>query len=206
MLMPHCSLAIGLDTDRQTEEEQASLRAIEEARAAEATEAPYQTTGEAVNNPTITNPVCNMEATVTSIGVSAANPDYYDVKVEIKNMTVSQATTESACGGVYQRQIEKTGQIMRASDYQNEPVEVGDDINAQVQLMDEGDIQGYFLSNTTVTSSAAPAAAAQGTAEDNNSIEEKADSTKILIGAFSLVTLLILVGMIYASRDKSKKS
>lgn len=204
MLMPHCSLAVAEDNDTMTEEDKTALRAMEKAYAAEETEdSQVKPTDSQASE--IRNPVCNMEATVTSVGANTENPAYYDVKVEIKNMTVSQATTGSACGGIYQRQIEKTGQIMKASDYQNEPLDAGDDINAQVQFVTEGGMQGYLLSNIVVTSSATPAAGAQDAAEKDDSGEKKADSTKALVGAFSLVTLLILVGMIYLSRDKSRK-
>jgi len=205
LLMPHHSLAVAEDNDAITAEERASLRAIEESYAAEETESSYRISGEAAQNPIIANPICNIEATVTSIETNADNPAYYNTKIDIKNMTVSQAVTESACGGVYRKQIEKTGQIMPASEYQKEAIKAGDDIRAQVEFKDDGTMKGYFLSNVTVTSPAPEPAAPQETEQKNNSMQEKKDSTNTLIGAFSLLTLVILVGMIYAARDKSKK-
>ncbi len=206
MLMPHCSLAFGLDRDAQAEQEKAALQALQSAHAAEEDAADFKATETAPRESGMKNPVCNMEATVTSVEANAANPAYYVVKTEIKNITVSQATSESACDGAYQRQLEKAGQIMKASDYQSEPVKAGDDINARVQFAAEEGMQGYFLSNVAVTSSAAPAAEANDEPGKSGSMEKKEDSTKTLIGAFGLVTLLMVAGIIYASRDKSKKA
>lgn len=205
LLLPHCSLAVAEDNDAITDKDKAALQAIEKAYAAEESGDDSQTVPSAAAVSDIKNPVCNMEATVTSVGINQENPAYYDLKVEIRNLTVSQATAATACGGIYKKQIENTGQLMRTSDYEKEPVNVGDDIKAQVQFNRDGSLQGYFLSNIAVTSPIASAAAVTKTDQPADSRGAEEGSTKNIIAAFSLLTLVILVGMIYASRDKSKK-
>ena len=159
----------------------------------------------------VPGPICILDATVRTVRKNSANPDYYDVSFKINGINAAEVNATSPCDESYATQIEKSGQIIKASDYLKQAIQEGDNIKTEVEFANDGILTGYFLSNILVTNqsdkiqSQTSQEEAAVAAANNQSANNKNDSFRKLIGAFSLLTILILAGMIYSTRDKTKK-
>lgn len=160
----------------------------------------------AAETPPSEGPACNLEATVRSIQQNAEKPEYYDVSVEINGINATEPDTVSVCSQNYANQIEKTGQILKASLYQEKAIREGDGIKAQVQFEGDGTMSGYFLKDIQIIRQSDIQVPNQTetedyTADDGVLIKEN-DSTKMLFASLTILTLFALSAMIYSTREK----
>lgn len=146
----------------------------------------------------IQSPVCNLEAAVLTAEKNPDNPDYYDVNVDVKNINISEASEATACNADYGEQIRKSGLILKTSDYLKQAVKKGDVIRAKVRFGSDGTLTGYFPSSIEVTG--------QVSDKGQTATAAKNDSTRRVIEAVSLLTILVLAGMIYSSRKRTTNS
>lgn len=151
-------------------------------------------------------PECNIEATVRSIQQNATHSEYYDVSVEINGINATETDTVSVCSQNYANQIEKTGQILKASLYQEKAIREGDGIKAQVKFEGDGTMSGYFLKDIQIIRQSDIETPNQTGDEDNTAddaiLVKKNDSTKMLFASLTILTLFALSAMIYSTREK----
>ena len=159
----------------------------------------------------VPGPICILDATVRTVQKNSLNPDYYDVNLKINGISAAEANATSLCDESYAAQIEKSGQVIETSDYLKQAMQEGDSIKAEVESANDGTLTGYFLSNILIANQSDKIQSQTGQEEsavaaaNNQPANNKNDSFQKLIGAFSLLTILILAGMIYSARDKTKK-
>lgn len=159
---------------------------------------PNAVTKEVTEAPPIQSPVCNLEATVLTAEKNPDNPDYYDIGVDVNSINISEASEATACSADYGEQLRKSGLILKTSDYLRQAVKKGDVIRAKVRFGSDGILTGYFPSSIEIT----------GQVSDNGqtATATKNDSTRRVIESVSLLTILVLAGMIYSSRKRTTNS
>ena len=155
-------------------------------------------TKEVTEAPPTESPVCNLEANILAIEKNPANGDYYDVSIEVNSVNISRASEPSACDANYGEQIRKSGLTLKTSEYLKQVVQKGDIIRAKVRFTGDGTLTGYFLSDIQIT----------GQVDDKGqtATAAKAASTEKVIGAVSILTIMVLAGMIYSSRKRTTNS
>lgn len=146
----------------------------------------------------IQSPICNLEANVLTAEKNPDNPDYYDIGVDVNSINISEASEATACSADYGEQLRKSGLILKTSDYLRQAVKKGDVIRAKVRFGSDGILTGYFPSSIEIT----------GQVSDNGqtATAAKNDSTRRVIESVSLLTILVLAGMIYSSRKRTTNS
>lgn len=149
------------------------------------------------------SPACVLEGTVRSAEENTTDSHYFDISIEFNSFSATQEKYISSCDTGYGSQIEKAGQIMKAADFENQALQVGDSVKANVKFESDGKRTGYFLSDIKIISKAE--ADGNTTAQesvDSAATQKKNDSFLTLISGFSVITIVVLAFVIIASQKR----
>jgi len=146
------------------------------------------------------SPACIIEGTVRTVRQNTASPDYYDVSIELSGISAVSGEGAGNCDGKYASQIEKAGQILRASDYLKKAIKEEDGVKAKITFGSDGNMTGFFLSDIQITDEAATLADKK--IDTTKTAKKDDDSTKMLFGALGLVLVFTLSAMVYSTRTK----
>ncbi|MDD3006653.1 MAG: hypothetical protein PHX30_03680 [Candidatus Pacebacteria bacterium] len=173
-----------------------------------------QVSAEVTEAPPTESPICDITATVRSIQKNI-NPNYYDIRIEITDINAVNDDDTSTCNKNYAAQIDRAGQILDIDDYPEQGMEENDNIETKVQFTSDGELSGYFLTEIQLIDRNDDEILNESESESQDQTENipitetsdyKNDYFMSFIKAFSLLTIVILAFMVYASRDKLKKS
>lgn len=150
--------------------------------------------------PPVTSPICDVEAVVLDAAVSP-QADYYDIALQIQSISAYKSETSSACSASYGTQMEKSGLILSAAEYQTVPLTKGDTIKAMATFDGNGAVTGYFLHDVQVTGKTATTGSGAG---NQVAAPETSDCDETPLIAFSIVSIMALAAMAYNSHRAKK--
>ncbi|MFA7169550.1 MAG: hypothetical protein WC178_01720 [Candidatus Paceibacterota bacterium] len=154
---------------------------------------------EVAETPPSQSPICDIKATVSAVQKSEIS-NYYNITLEINDISTYKAEIASACNNNYASQIQKSGQILSASEYELNPIQEGDAIKAMVVFDSDMSVAGYFLHDVQITSKKKIAEQAPVSQFEDTTTEDYGEETYL---AF---TILAIAGLIIVASVSKKKN
>ena len=113
--------------------------------------------------PAAPSPTCEITAEVqklvmerTNIQVLSQPPrqdfDYYKVTLDITNINTFQPEGASSCDNSYIEFAEKTGQILKLTEFNKNRIQAGQKIKAKIHFQGDEWLNGYYLSDIQILS------------------------------------------------------